>query len=271
MKIQNFSKFLHGTAKLHRERTKKVPQWFAGATPSTVQKPRQPQQPQQQQQQGKSVELREVHVSGGTDQTRQRTLNSNGQSKRDDGNKTDSKVHRKGHYKIKPKTHFANERTLLQWVSASVLVMTGALALINFSDPTSEGASAQGAKLAGYLLSPVPILILAYALAMYYIRTKALSLQEGKKKGLQQDAGPWSDKFGPPTLVLVLCVVMIGTFLTSILASRQVGEVLSLLDTVEAIPVNDFWSGACSALIKAGTSKPCCSISLAWRCPLLST
>ena len=71
MRIQNFSKFLHGTAKLHREATKEVPSWFTpkGAETTSpiqleIQQQAQPQQQEQQQQhqhqQGVDSKLQEV-------------------------------------------------------------------------------------------------------------------------------------------------------------------------------------------------------------------
>ena len=141
---------------------------------------------------------------------------------------------------VDPKLHFSNERTLLQWVGAATLLMTAAIALLNFSGQTKD-QSVTTSRLVGYVLCAVPVLFLVYALVMYVVRSNAL--QNGVYRTKASNKGPWSDTFGPVVLVVVLCAIMVGTFLISIFSINDVADDIAAvrLAAVEAIPLNEGW------------------------------
>lgn len=138
--------------------------------------------------------------------------------------------------KVEPKTFFANERTLLQWLSMSVLLLFAALALLSldqgnaqgqafggtgFIQPTgvsvteSAAADAQGFStsstssslqkhsnatfLGGAILAPVSVLFMAYALWTYLWRARRIARREPSAR--------YDDIVGPTVLVVVLVVV----------------------------------------------------------------
>lgn len=57
--------------------------------------------------------------------------------------------------RVEPKTFFANERTLLQWLNIAVLLASVAITLLSFGQPA--------AKAAGLLLAPVAIFFIGYS------------------------------------------------------------------------------------------------------------
>jgi len=141
--------------------------------------------------------------------------------------------------KVEPKTFFANERTLLQWLSMSVLLLFAALALLNnaggslgtaataetsFSRTTpasfapndaireTRNAGASGASgvssgvvshnasfLGGAALAPVSIAFMAYALWTYLWRARRIARREPSAR--------YDDIAGPTALVVVLVIV----------------------------------------------------------------
>eukprot|EP00164_Ancoracysta_twista_P003826 GFYU01005133.1.p1 GENE.GFYU01005133.1~~GFYU01005133.1.p1 ORF type:complete len:1146 (-),score=237.64 GFYU01005133.1:88-3525(-) len=107
--------------------------------------------------------------------------------------KPDKPVKSRG--KIEPKTFFANERTLLQWLSTAVMIMVAALALTNFNS--------EAAKLAGLALAPAPLFLMIYALRNFWKRSKAL--EEKRNVG-------YNDRFGATVVVLFLLLVLALSF-----------------------------------------------------------
>ena len=73
--------------------------------------------------------------------------------------------------KIEPKTFFANERTMLQWLNMATLILFTSLALISYNDPVArnkvmeDGALDYSSQLAGAVLAPVSVVFIAYARA----------------------------------------------------------------------------------------------------------
>ena len=57
--------------------------------------------------------------------------------------------------RVEPKTFFANERTLLQWMNSAVLISTIAISLLNFGTPTS--------RIAGLIMAPVALFFIIYS------------------------------------------------------------------------------------------------------------
>ena len=124
--------------------------------------------------------------------------------------------------KIEPKTFFANERTLLQWLSMSTLLLFLSLGLLSFqagspSDTINlfrgqnthvitEGNARQKRKITasdtcGLALAPVAILFMIYALFTYLVRANRIVKREPSAR--------YDDIFGPSALVSVLVIVSI--------------------------------------------------------------
>jgi len=137
--------------------------------------------------------------------------------------------------KVEPKTFFANERTLLQWLSMSVLLLFAALALLSgaaigtapiqpFEETTfprddragemkrgsgvvSRVASApsvaekqkHAAFFGGAALAAVSVAFMAYALWTYLWRARRIARREPSAR--------YDDVAGPTTLVVVLVIV----------------------------------------------------------------
>lgn len=57
--------------------------------------------------------------------------------------------------RVEPKTFFANERTLLQWMNTAVLIATLSITLMNFGDPIG--------RLAGLVMAPVAVFFIGYS------------------------------------------------------------------------------------------------------------
>ena len=115
--------------------------------------------------------------------------------------------------RVDPKTLFANERTMLQWLNMAVLLVFTSLALLatstvitnNGSSSTDVKAMASGAQLCGAILAPAAILVMLYAMWQYYWRISRITDPD-------EDAR-FEDKFGPLVLVfmiIVVCSVAIG-------------------------------------------------------------
>jgi len=124
--------------------------------------------------------------------------------------------------KIEPKTFFANERTLLQWLSMSTLLLFLSLGLLSFEagSPSetinlfrgqnthviTEGKARQKRKITasdtcGLALAPVAILFMIYALFTYLVRANRIVKREPSAR--------YDDIFGPSALVSVLVIVSI--------------------------------------------------------------
>jgi uncharacterized membrane protein YidH (DUF202 family) len=74
--------------------------------------------------------------------------------------------------KIEPKTFFANERTMLQWLNMATLILFTSLALISYNDPLARNKVLENGKLdyssqiAGAVLAPVAVVFIVYARAL---------------------------------------------------------------------------------------------------------
>jgi uncharacterized membrane protein YidH (DUF202 family) len=71
--------------------------------------------------------------------------------------------------KIEPKTFFANERTMLQWLNMATLILFTSLALTTYNDPMTRGNTLPNGSLdyssqiAGAVLAPVAVIFIVYA------------------------------------------------------------------------------------------------------------
>ncbi|KAL0043917.1 hypothetical protein WJX82_004729 [Trebouxia sp. C0006] len=119
--------------------------------------------------------------------------------------------------RVEPKVFFANERTFLQWLQISVLLMFTGLSLLGGSSVGgSKGGSSGGSsttcasndtackasKYAGVIISPIAILFMMYALFMYKRRT----VQILRRANVRYD-----DQSGPVMLVILLIVATLAS------------------------------------------------------------
>lgn len=63
--------------------------------------------------------------------------------------------------RVEPKTFFANERTLLQWLNTAVLLSTISITLLNFGSPSGRRA--------GLIMAPVALFFIAYAYCVRFL------------------------------------------------------------------------------------------------------
>ena len=124
--------------------------------------------------------------------------------------------------KVEPKTFFANERTMLQWLSMSILILFMSLALLaldgggGYASGTAEPAIAAASSLGtpvgtpvgtprlhavasgacGAILAPVAVAFMAYSLWMYLWRARRIARREPSAR--------YDDRWGPVVLVVML-------------------------------------------------------------------
>lgn len=107
--------------------------------------------------------------------------------------------------RIEPKVYFANERTFLSWVHFSIFLGGIAAALV--------GLGHQTARLSGYVFAGVSILFLLYAL--YLFRWRAEKIRN-------KDPGPYDDRVGPVMLTIVFIAAMLANLTISYWVSHRV-------------------------------------------------
>ena len=107
--------------------------------------------------------------------------------------------------KVEPKTFFANERTMLQWLNMATLILFTSLALTSYNDPLTrnktlaDGSLDYSSQLAGAVLAPVAMVFIIYALYTYLWRARRIARREPSAR--------YDDRFGPAVLVLLLLAV----------------------------------------------------------------
>ncbi|SBT80982.1 vacuolar transporter chaperone, putative [Plasmodium malariae] len=101
--------------------------------------------------------------------------------------------------RVEPKTFFANERTLLQWLNTSVLLSTISITLLNFSN--SYGF------VSGIIMAPVAIFFILYSFHIYLKRAEAL---------IHKEPINYTDKVGPGVLVITLTFALSTVVLLNI-------------------------------------------------------
>lgn len=102
--------------------------------------------------------------------------------------------------RVEPKTFFANERTLLQWMNTAVLLATISITLLNFGTPS--------ARLSGLIMAPVAIYFILHAYCVRYISVRSIiSSQVYARRGRaleRKEAIDYTDRRGPLILVVSL-------------------------------------------------------------------
>ena len=122
--------------------------------------------------------------------------------------------------RVEPKTFFANERTFLQWLNISVLVMFLALSLLSGSSVipgtgsslssscSSDDHKCIAGKMSGAIIAPVALSFMAYALYMYKKRTIQI---------LRRETVRYDDQRGPVVLVVILLLVMTISYILTMI------------------------------------------------------
>ena len=122
--------------------------------------------------------------------------------------------------RVEPKTFFANERTFLQWINISVLVMFLALSLLSGSSLapglgsslttscSTDDSKCLAGKMSGAIIAPVALSFMAYALYMYKKRTIQI---------LRRETVRYDDQRGPVVLVVILLLVMTISYILTMI------------------------------------------------------
>eukprot|EP00204_Picochlorum_oklahomense_P001787 CAMPEP_0118803424 /NCGR_PEP_ID=MMETSP1161-20130426/17101_1 /TAXON_ID=249345 /ORGANISM="Picochlorum oklahomensis, Strain CCMP2329" /LENGTH=873 /DNA_ID=CAMNT_0006731935 /DNA_START=205 /DNA_END=2826 /DNA_ORIENTATION=+ len=122
--------------------------------------------------------------------------------------------------RVEPKTFFANERTFLQWINISVLVMFLALSLLSGSSLApglgssltnscnSDDSKCLAGKMSGAIIAPVALCFMAYALFMYKKRTIQI---------LRRETVRYDDQRGPVILVVILLLAMTISYILTMI------------------------------------------------------
>ncbi len=103
--------------------------------------------------------------------------------------------------KVEPKTYFANERTLLNWIGILVLMAIISLTALAYGRSTRDRLGIG----AGAALASVTVFFGLYAVSTYFKRNNALTRGHVIR---------FDDPFGPPALVAtLLCVLTVVTII----------------------------------------------------------
>lgn len=114
--------------------------------------------------------------------------------------------------KVEPKTFFANERTLLQWLSMAILLLFLGLGLMTLETAGSTapggtpnvsaavfGGRSRASAVCGVIIAPIAVVFMIYALWTFIVRARRIARREPSTR--------YDDVFGPVALVVILCVV----------------------------------------------------------------
>eukprot|EP00742_Colponemidia_sp_Colp-10_P005749 GILJ01006144.1.p1 GENE.GILJ01006144.1~~GILJ01006144.1.p1 ORF type:complete len:1035 (-),score=198.45 GILJ01006144.1:482-3319(-) len=106
-------------------------------------------------------------------------------------NRGKSKVFKTG--KTAPKTYFANERTFIQWLSASLFILSLSIALLELGN--------YSARFAGIAFFIVSLMFICYALGIWQWRLSKLT---------RKDDSSYEDRVGPYLLVVFIVGAMLA-------------------------------------------------------------
>jgi uncharacterized membrane protein YidH (DUF202 family) len=99
---------------------------------------------------------------------------------------------------VEPKVFFANERTFLAWLHASVLLAGASVAIVAFADNSNPWS-----QLYGVMLLPVAISFICYSMYQYARRAAMIR---------QRAPGPYEDTVGPTVLGIMLMLSILAQF-----------------------------------------------------------
>jgi SPX domain protein involved in polyphosphate accumulation/uncharacterized membrane protein YidH (DUF202 family) len=232
--VPKFSKFLHGTATMHRALVQTLPPWWAELSKlPVVVWTEKVEEVYRDEDDDEEEELRaddDVRRDQKKEKKPATTKKKPVMIKNDDVDAdVDSEIGRASAFsfrnntitplrlpiKIEPKTFFANERTFLQWLNTLLLLAVGSSAFIAYgSEPF---------QVAGTLLVVISLVFVLYALAVYHWRRRAIVRRSVTRA--------YDDQFGPAALVALVVL----TFVLSVVLQFAV-EPQSLVQA-EALPV----------------------------------
>ncbi|KAJ8611659.1 hypothetical protein CTAYLR_007907 [Chrysophaeum taylorii] len=96
--------------------------------------------------------------------------------------------------KVDPKVFFANERTFLAWIHMALILGGIGVGIISFADRAGWSA------IYGFVLLPVAVAFIVYALRQFYVRAHAIRARE---------PGPYEDRMGPYALGITLIMATV--------------------------------------------------------------
>ena len=135
--------------------------------------------------------LQDQHTIKENDEMRKSMLTELGQEKE---KKKKKKKYKPPQHTLEPKLFFANERTFINWLQFSALIMTAALTLLNFGDHVST--------IAGATFFGISMVIALYAFFRYRYRGHQMSTQPHLR---------YDDIYGP----VGLCCLLLGAIAVS--------------------------------------------------------
>lgn len=121
--------------------------------------------------------------------------------------------------KVEPKVFFANERTFLAWMHASILLAGASVAIVAVADDNPMS------QIYGLILLPVAIAFICYSmyqcknswvvsLFLTTIAYRTLVIVDAKRAAMirRKDPGPYEDTVGPTVLAIMLMISIIAQF-----------------------------------------------------------
>jgi len=102
--------------------------------------------------------------------------------------------------RLEPKTHFANERTLLQWINVSLFLSIGSFAFFQLIGDVPQAV--------GVGILVLSLLFIIYALLVFHYRRRAIVSRNID--------GHYDDKFGPTVMVIILFIYLIASLVFQI-------------------------------------------------------
>ncbi|CAO0800064.1 unnamed protein product [Mucor circinelloides] len=133
--------------------------------------------------------LQDPHTIKENDEMRKTMLAELGQEKEEEKKKKKKKKNKPPQHTMEPKLFFANERTFINWLQFSALIMTAALTLLNFGDHVST--------IAGATFFGISMVIALYAFFRYRLRAHQMSTRPHIR---------YDDLYGP----VGLCCLLLG-------------------------------------------------------------
>jgi len=97
--------------------------------------------------------------------------------------------------RVEPKTYFANERTLLQWINIAMFLAIGSIAFLRLSTDTPRAL--------GIGIMVLALLFTIYSLVVYHYRRAAIVSRSVD--------GHYDDKYGPTVLVVMLFIYILAS------------------------------------------------------------
>jgi uncharacterized membrane protein YidH (DUF202 family) len=212
VKVYKFSKYIHGCATLMPHAVYKLPHWFDDDDVG------------ERRAKAADAPTRRFAYSGSFADLLRATittalgLRKNGVSKDESRSSSDGEPpdveapQRHVPVKVEPKTFFANERTLLQWLSMAILLLFLGLGLMTLETVGSTapggtpsvsaavfGGRSRASAVCGVIIAPIAVVFMIYALWTFIVRARRIARREPSTR--------YDDVFGPVALVVILCVV----------------------------------------------------------------